>query len=181
MSQCNPWPQNVGAFRMVTIPSLNELLFFLNELQMKVFCHTFILQKRSKTSLGSLKQTAALKSLYSASPLTPSKGTDLLTFTFKEEHQGAWNSRRASYLTVITKDWKRGFHWKLGWARASPYWRRQGSERAASGSATVPNKTSGPSQTTKREKVGACVGKACKYEYKWWSLCLENIKTEVEI
>ena len=68
------------AFRMVTIPSLNELL-------MKVFCHTFILQKRSKPSLGSLKQTAALENLHSASPLTPSKGTgDLLTFTFKEEH-----------------------------------------------------------------------------------------------
>ena len=75
---------------MVTIPSLNELLFFfLNELRVKVFCHTLILQKRSKTSLGSLKQAAALKSLHSASPLTPSKETDLLTFTFKEEHQGA--------------------------------------------------------------------------------------------
>lgn len=145
-----------GAFRMVTIPSLNELL-------MKVFSHNFILQKRSKTSVGSLKQTAALKNRHSASPLTPSKGTgDLLTFTFKEEHQGARNSRRASYLTVLTKDCKRGFHWKLGWARASPYWRRQASERAGSGSATVPNITNGPSQTTKREKVGACVGKACK-------------------
>ena len=145
-----------GAFRMVTIPFLNELL-------VKVSCHIFSLKKRSKTSLGSLKQTAALKNPHSASPLTPSKGTgELLAFTFKEEIRGAWNSRRASYLTVLTKDCKRGFHWKLGWARASPYWRRQGSERAGSGSATLPNKTNGPSQTSKREKVGACVGKACK-------------------
>ena len=67
---------------MVTIPSLNELL-------MKVFSHNFILQKTSKTSLGSLKQTAALKNLHSASPLTPSKGTgDLLTSPSKRNIRG---------------------------------------------------------------------------------------------